>query len=212
MIKLKFFIFPFSTPVSTTHICAKSWPIEYLKTELTVCWQRDDQPLLLARGSARKPRSPLILCQFSHILIVWTRSAILGHFVKAVKFIGIQLAGRQHGDGAYFVVLIESRSPSLQTALNRREASGESITITCPLVILFHSTSPNLTAWHELFTTLSVLYTRPLWLGALSTVWSLESWKNNFELNGFTLAPLLPGFLLFKSICFDIRPAICKCI
>lgn len=39
----------------------------------------------------------------------------------------------------------------------------------------------------------------PLWLGALSTVWSLESWKNNFELNGFTLAPLLPGFSLSEA-------------
>lgn len=150
----------FSTPASTTHACAKSWPIEYLRTELAVCWQRDDQPSWLPRGSARKPRSPVILCQFSQILIDWTGSAILGHFVKAVKFIGIQLAGRQHGDRAYFVVLIESWNPSLQAALNRREASGESITITCPLVILFHSTSPNLTAWHELFTTLSVQYTR----------------------------------------------------
>lgn len=97
------------------------------------------------------------LCQ---ILIDWTSSAILGHFVKAVKFIGIQQAGRQSGDRAYFVVLIESRSPSLQAALNRREASGESITITCPLVILVHSTSPNLTARHELFTTFSVQYTQ----------------------------------------------------
>lgn len=154
------FFFHFSTPVSTTHICAKSWPIEYLRSELTVCWQRDDQPSRLARGSARKRRSPLIPCQFSQILIDCTGSAILGHFVKAVKFIGIQLAGTQHGDGAYFVVLIESRSTSLQAALNRREASRESITITCPLVILFHSTSPNLTARHELFTTLSVQYTR----------------------------------------------------
>lgn len=79
--------------------------------------------------------------------------------------------------GAYFVVLIESRSPSLQAALNRREASGESITITCPLVILFHSTSPNLTAWHELFTTLSVQYTRgpfDLVLLALFGLWNHE--------------------------------------
>lgn len=39
----------------------------------------------------------------------------------------------------------------------------------------------------------------PLWLGALSTVWSLESWKDNFELNGDTLASLLPGFSLSEA-------------
>lgn len=83
-----------STPASTTHIWAKSWPIEYLRTELTACWQRNDQPSRLARGGARKPRSPLIPCQFSQILIDWTGSAILGHFVKAVKFLGIQRAGK----------------------------------------------------------------------------------------------------------------------
>lgn len=123
------------------------------------------------------------LCQ---ILIDWTGSAILGHFVKAVKFIGIQQKGRQSGDGAYFVVLIESRSPSLQAALDRREALGESITITCPLVILLHSTSPNLTACYELFTTLSVQYTQPHWLTVHSALKYMESWKNNcnFEPNG----------------------------
>lgn len=97
------------------------------------------------------------LCQ---ILIDWTGSAILGHFVRAVKFIGTQASKQSEGDRAYFVVLIESRSPSLQSSFDRREAPGESITITCPLVILFHSTSPNLTAHHELFTTLSVQYTQ----------------------------------------------------
>lgn len=107
-------------------------------------------------SAARKPWNPLTLCQFAQILIDWTGSAILGHFVKAVKCIDIQQAGMQSGDRAYFVVLIESP----EAALNRREASGESITITCPLVILFHSTSPNLTARHELFTTLSVQYTQ----------------------------------------------------
>lgn len=131
------------------------------KNELAACWQGNDQPSWSPSGAARKPGSPLTLCQFAQILIDWTGSAILGHFVKAVKFIGIQQAGRRIGDRAYFVVLIESRSPSLQAVLNRREASGESITITCPLVILFHSTSPNLTARHELFTTLSVQYTQP---------------------------------------------------
>lgn len=131
------------------------------KNELAVCWQRDDQPSWLPSTAARKPGSPLTLCQYAQILIDWTGSAILGHFVKAVKFIGIQQAGRQSGDRAYFVVLIESWSPSLQAALNGREASVESITITCPPVILFHSTSPNLTARHELFTTLSVQYTQP---------------------------------------------------
>lgn len=135
------------------------WPIEYLR----MSWQWGWSAIMAASSpcsAARKPRSPLTLCQFAQILIDWTGSAILGHFVKAVTFIGIQQAGMQSGDRAYFVVLIESRSPSLKAALNRREASGESITITCPLVILFHSTSPNLTARHELFTTLSVQYTQ----------------------------------------------------
>lgn len=74
------------------------------------------------------------------------------------------------GDGAYFVVLIESWS-RLKAALDRREALGESITITCPLVILFHSTSPNLTARHELFTALSVQYTQPPLTGRSYYCW-----------------------------------------
>jgi len=137
--------------------CSKSWPIEYLRKSWQCADSGDDRPLWPQHSAAaRKPGSPLALCQLAQILIDWTGSVILGHFVKAVKFIGIQQAGMQSGDGAYFVVLIESRSPSL----NRREASGESITITCPRVILFHSTSPNLTPRHELFTTLSVQYTQ----------------------------------------------------
>lgn len=143
-------------------LLCKELAYRIFKNERAVCWQGNDQPSWSPSSStARKPRSPLTLCQFAQILIDWTGSSILGHFVKAVKFIGIQKAGGQSGDGAYFVVLIESWSPSLQAALNRREALGESITITCPLVVLFHSTSPNLTAWHELFTTLSVQYTQP---------------------------------------------------
>lgn len=133
------------------------------KNELAVCWQGGWSAIMAGASpsaAARKPGGPLTVCQFAQILIDWTGSAILGHFVKAVKFIDIQQAGMQSGDWAYFVVLIESWSPSLHAALNRREASGKSITITCPLVILFHSTSPNLTARHELFTTLSVQYTQ----------------------------------------------------
>lgn len=150
----------FTSDICKPLLCAKNWPIEYLRMKLAVCWQSDDQPSWLPSCTARKTWGPLTLCKFAQILIDWTGSAIFGHFVKAVKFIGILLAGRQHGDRAYFVVLMESQSLSLQAALNRREASGESITITCPLVILFHRTSPNLTAWHELFTTLSVQYTQ----------------------------------------------------
>lgn len=128
---------------------AKSWPVEYLRMSWQCADSRDDQPSWFPSAAARKPGSLLTLCQFVPDIDWLNRFAILGHFVKAVKFIGIQQAGRQSGDRAYFVVLIESRSPSLQAALNRSEASRESITITCPLVILFHSTSPNLTARHE---------------------------------------------------------------
>lgn len=149
-----------SLVLSAKHCSTKSWPIEYLRRSWQCADNGDDQPSWSPSAAARKPGSLLSLCQFAHILIDWTGSAILGHFVKAVKFIDIQQAGRQSGDRAYFVVLIESRSPSLQAALNRSEASGESITITYPLVILFHSTSPNLTARHELFTTLNVQYTQ----------------------------------------------------
>lgn len=157
IISEKFLLVVLFTQLSLT----KSWPVEYL----TISCQSADKGMIshhgcpeLLPGSLGARWVHASLCQ---ILIDWTGSAILGPFVKAVKFIGIQQEGRQSGDRAYFVVLIESRSPSLQATLDRREALGESITITCPLVILFHSTSPNLTACYELFTTLSVQYTQP---------------------------------------------------
>lgn len=141
---------------SAKHYRVKSWPREYLRMSWQCADRGDDQPSWLPCAAAWKPADLVPVC--SHI--DWPKRSILGHFVNAVKFIDIQRAGRQSGDRAYFVVLIESRSPSIQAALNRREASGESITITYPLVILFHSTSPNVTARHELFTTLSVQYTQ----------------------------------------------------
>lgn len=144
------------------HLClTNSWPVEYLRMSC----QSADKGMISHHGCPetllpRRLAACWLCASLCQILIDWTGSAILGHFVRAVKFIGIQQAGRQSGDRAYFVVLIESRSPSLRAALDRGEASGESITITCSLVILFHSTSPNLTAHHELFTTLSVQYTQ----------------------------------------------------
>lgn len=156
----------------------------------------DDQPSWFPNAAARKPGSLLTLCQFVPDIDWLNRFAILGHFVKAVKFIGIQQAGRQSGDRAYFVVLIESRSPSLQ-ARSQQEWGFEGIDnnyLPSSHFVPQHLSKLNRTPWiiHNIKCS---IYTGH-WLTALSTVWSMESWKNNryFELNGFALEPFLRGF------------------
>lgn len=130
-------------------------------------WQRGWSAMMVYTP-APLPGSPIDACwlgaSFARMLMDWTGScAILGHFVKAVKFIDIQWAGRQSGDRACFVVLIESRYPVSQ---QERSLRGESITITYPLVILFHSnlSKLNRTPWiiHNIKCS---IYTEPIdWL------------------------------------------------
>lgn len=154
----------------------KSWPVEYLR----MSWQSADRRMISHHGRPDMLPGTLRACclcaSLCEILIDWTGSAILGHFVKAVKIIGIQQAGRQSGDRAYFVVLIESRSPSPSRSRQERGSGGiDNNYLPSSHFVPQHLSKLNRTPWiiHNIKCS---IYTAPIdWLLlALLSLWNHE--------------------------------------
>ena len=180
------------------------WPIEYLR----MSWQWGWSAIMAASSpcsAARKPRSALTLCQFAQILIDWTGSAILGHFVKAVQFIGTQQAGMQCGDRAYFVVLIRVPEPVSQSRSQQERGFGgiDNNYLPSSHFVPQHLSKLNRTPWiiHNIKCS---IYTGPIdWL--LLALFSLWNHEQITDTPSLMVLPDPLRFLFFKSICCKKR-------